>query len=158
VTAEAVNEWSRIARPGDVLVYFTGCGLLKSLPAVQAADKLHAKGEVSFFQQKRGPALFDYCMQKRARPQRTLSRAGIESTMSEDLTVLLGVLKRLARTGQPCPSNAALAEECGFKDAESVRYRLALLVVRSAIDIATPLQGPRVITIHSTGLSTGRGA
>jgi hypothetical protein len=156
VSAEAVTEWNRTAVAGDVLVYFTGCGLIKSLPAVIAADRLHEKGEVSFFQQKRGPALFDYCMQKRARPQRVISRAEIEDNLSGDLKRLLGVLKRLARDNQPCPSNPRLAEQADLKDAESARYRMALLVVRGIIDIATTASGDRVITIIGTDLRTRR--
>jgi hypothetical protein len=156
VTGEAVLDWLAAAQPQDVLVYFTGPMAIQTVPAVAEARRLAEAGKVCLFQQRRGPALFDYCMKKRSSPEREpLSRSEIEDSMAHDLKVLLGVLKRIARNDQPCPSNEALAEEAGLKDGKSARYRLILLMQAGKIDITTTLQGLRIVTIcGERGLTT----
>jgi hypothetical protein len=46
----------------------------------------------------------------------------------------------------------------GLKDAESARYRLGLLAACGRINVRTPVQGPRLVTIVASGRSTARGA
>jgi hypothetical protein len=164
VTAAAVEEWARHAAPGEQLTYFTGPRLLQEAPAVVAARRLEAQGEVLFFQRRKAPGLFDYVMQRRRNAERPpLSRAGVEdrapgTRFDDELEDLMAVLRRLASLALECPSNKQLAEKAGLKDAESARYRLGLLQQQGRIEVRTPPEGPRVITIVSSGQSTAGGA
>lgn len=162
VNAAAVEDWASRASPGDELTYFIGPRLLQ-VPAVRAARRLEAAGEVLFFQRRKGPGLFEYVMQRRRNVERKpLSRAGVEERaqgcrFDDELEDLMAVLRRLATLELECPSNKRLAEMAGLKDSESARYRLGLLGQQGRISVRTPLEGSRVITIISTGHSTASG-
>jgi hypothetical protein len=162
VTAEAALEWARHARPGEKFVYFSGAVLIEALPIVAAVRKLHDCGEVLFVQERRGESVRDYCIIKRrnVEPARPRSRGVARSGYwvgDEQLEDLMAVLRRLAARGLDCPGNARLAEMAGLKDAESARYRLGLLAQAGRIEVRTPPEGPRIVTITATGLSTGEG-
>lgn len=169
--AQAVEHWAKAARPGERFVYFTGPALVRSLPVVDAVERLKMLGEVLTVQQRRGPHLFDYLVIKRRNVEppplsaaavgargSSVSRpghpTGASQSLSDDLEDLMAVLRRHANLGRECPSNAELARLAGLKDAESARYRLAQLATCGRIAVRTPPQGPRVVTIVSSGRST----
>lgn len=166
VTPAAIAEWVARARPGERFVYFTGSFLLQTMPAVVAARRLADRGEVLTLQQRRPDARIDYFMQKRANVERrALSSSAVEGPSrtavgraDEESELLMAVLRRLANLGQACPTNRQLAEAAELKDAESARYRMSLLSIAGRIRVETPPQGPRVITIVSSGRSTARGS
>ncbi len=164
VTPQAALEWARHARPGEKFIYFTGPALIQALPVVDTARKLHEAGEVIFVQERAGPGIRHYLMLKRRNAEpKVLSRAAIDTPVpgtrvDEDLEDLMAVLRRLANLGLECPTNSKLADMAGLKDAESARYRLGLLAACGRINVTTPVQGPRIVTIVASGRSTARGA
>lgn len=157
-----VTDWFRRALPGEALAYFTGRYLVKDDPRVKAADRLIAAGLVLAVQQKLGAGVYEYRIVKRRNAEPApLSRAGVEEkapkTHTDDESEqLIAVLRLLANRGQMCPTNAALADLACLKDAESARYRLNQLSIAGRISVVTPPQGPRVVTIVSSGRSTAR--
>ena len=161
---EAIDQWFGRAQPGERLVYFTGLFLVPAMPVVARARALADAGEVLTLQQRRGDGRIDYVMQKRANVERkALSRSAIEmkapgTAVDDEVEQLMAVLRRLANLGHQCPSNAGLAQLAELKDAESARYRMSLLAIAGRITVATPPQGPRIVTIVSSGRSTARGA
>lgn len=167
MSGDAVKEWARRARPGEVLVYYSGAFLVKAMPAVRAADALIAAGEVIPIQKKLGPGRYDYSIQKRRNAERQLSAGALGGSATarrvgvavdgEELERLMAVLRRLANFRLPCPVNAELARLAQLKDAEAARYRLKLAEEQGLIRVRVPTPGAqRVVTIIASGRSTAR--
>jgi len=161
--AADVCEWSAAALPGDKLIYHSG-GFLPRSEAVAEVRRLESIGEILFVQSRIAPGQVDYIAIKRrnaearglpAASPRTEYR-GVDVETEEGAEALLAVLRRLANLGRTCPTNRELAELAILKDAESVRYRMGLLSAAGRIEVATPQQGARVVTICSSGRKTAR--
>jgi hypothetical protein len=151
--------------PGERFVYFTGAG---AHPIAAGGGRgAQARGKPArscSCRSAKGPGVRDYIMLKRrnAEPPQPLSRAGVElrppgTRVDEEIEDLMAVLRRLAALGVECPTNAKLADLASLKDAESARYRLGLLEQQGRINVRTPPEGARVITIIASGLTTAAG-
>lgn len=165
VSAAALHEWVRRAEPGQRFVYFTGQALIRALEVVKAARALHDRGEVLLTQQRRGDGCFDYQVTRRRNAEPPASSRGRAAAADErrdgartewETEQLMAVLRGLASRREACPTNRELAEKALLKDAESVRYRLNLLSIAGRIRVAAMPDGSRVVTIVSSGQSTGR--
>jgi len=164
-SAEMIRLWGDTAQPGDEIVYHEGAFLVKQLPTVRAADALIAAGEALPIQQKLGPSLFQYRLQKRRNAERVLSaaKAGNRGAATgftvddEEVEQLMAVLRRLANFSKRCPPYRELAELAQLRGGpEAARYRMKLLVKAERIRVHTPDEGPLVVTIVSSGRSTAK--
>jgi len=160
-----VIRWLRSAKPGERLVYGSGPHLVRGETS-KMVRKLADDELVSLFQ-PRSPEHggFDFILEKRRvgkRPIAARAAAGprtrpLRTGLDQADQVLLGRLKRAARDGERCPSDASLAGDVGLT-AGQVKWRLRKLVRRNKIAWRSIDRGGgdviRVVTIVADGRET----
>lgn len=160
---EQLHQWVARAQPGEDVVYSTGVRPGDGIGA--AARALHESGVVAL-RSKRFGAGFRFIAVRLAdlRPARRsagFAPRGRFVAASDDAKrttqMVLRVLTRAARRGDPCPTNAEIARIVGLKDAVAASYRMRRLVKAGAIvvDAPSPIER-RVVTIVATGQQTRR--
>ncbi|MCW1985355.1 UNVERIFIED_ORG: hypothetical protein M2348_001087 [Sphingomonas sp. R1F5B] len=156
VPLDVLTEWHAHARAGQRTIYVRG------VPApdhavMQLVREWIACGEATS-SQGRDPANKEpiYYV-TRCRPQAlegAAQRASIPDAWRETPDGRMFVeLVRAANLGLPCPSNAALADLLGLRDADAARYVLRRLVnaARIEVDLSGPGRAHRRVRIIETG-------
>lgn len=173
----AMGDWVRRAQPGDEMIYAIGPAA-GDHPATRCARDMSERGLVELFQRRSGKAhCFDYCARKLAvsgRPTASLhedsrlrqqsgsqTRTALPSMETrQQLTQLLGLLRRMAERGEPCPSHSQTARELGLPSpATRGRRRAQYLFERLEAErrIAVSREGTtRTVTIIAKGRGHGK--
>lgn len=159
---EQLTSWAERALPGEDVVYSSGARPGDRIGA--AVRALHDAGVVTMTS-KRVDGRLRFIAQRlpeaRARrmgkpaPQGRFAPAAGDAKATTRMVFQL--LRRAARCGAPCPTNAELARIVGLKDAVAASYRVRRLVKDGVIRVEEP--GPlerRVVTIVATGMQTRR--
>jgi hypothetical protein len=155
-----LEEWFAGASAGARAIYATGPAIDHRHPVKLLVDEWIRTGEALPFQVKLAPGQFQYCFQ-RARPnlraaadERGRSRVSADAEWREtEAGKIYMTLVRAANLGLPCPSNAALAEAAGLRDADAARYRVKTLAEEGRIEVVLSGAGRsfRRVRIVETG-------
>lgn len=157
--AEKVNDWVRMARPGETIVYAGGPHLIRSA-GVDAINKAGRDGLVRFnFRRSAGKG--EYLATRLAAAARPATSPPTQPSPEserdyDDAALLMGLLCRLASNGRPCPQNRELGNMLGGVSPDRVSYLLRKNVTAGAIRIDALPRGGRVVTIAASGLTTAR--
>ncbi|WP_278983233.1 winged helix-turn-helix domain-containing protein [Sphingobium yanoikuyae] len=160
---DQLDNWAARALPGEDVVYSTGARPGEAIGA--AVRQLHAAGLVTMTS-KRLDGRLRHIVQRLPAPRasqqlRKPVPRGRFTVASDDakrtMRAVLQVLRRAAKRGEPCPTNAEIARIVGLKDAAAASYRVRRLVKGGAIVVEepSPLER-RVVTIAATGAQTRR--
>ncbi|UAK24368.1 hypothetical protein [Sphingomonas nostoxanthinifaciens] len=153
--ASAIRDWCGTAKAGEQLVYSVGWHLPPRSSGAARARKLQALGYVALAQKRLPNGMIEYRMQ-RLRPARAAVGRDPRQTrmrLDGDMARVMSVIRRCARTRQPCPQNRVLARLAGVINAS---YQLQKLVDAGFIEsrIVDAASGARIITVKETGAST----
>lgn len=152
-----IEEWFARAKSGDQMIYARGPMLDPRHEVPRLVRDWIATGEVNPKQRRDDGGAGSIYWVERCRPDVRsdgVKRIAVDDDYREtaDGKIFL-TLVRAANLGMPCPSNAALAEIAGLRDADAARYRLRLLAEQGRIEIK--LSGPgrsfRRVRIVETG-------
>lgn len=158
----AMGDWVRRAQPGDEMIYAIGPAA-GDHPATRCARDMSERGLVELFQRRSGKAhCFDYCARKLDQtgksPADEVALPSMETR--QQLTQLLGLLRRMAERGEPCPSHSQTARELGLPSpATRGRRRAQYLFERLEAErrIAVSREGTtRTVTIIAKGRGYGK--
>ena len=169
-----MRGWLSGASTGDEMIYATGPAI-GDHAAARCARAMADRGLVTLFQRRSGrPHCFDYCARKSdaavkseadaAEGDAVLRDAFINTLPSPDtrqqLSQLLGVLRKAAERGHPCPSHSETARVLGLPSpATRGRRRAQYLFERLEAEqrIAVTRDGTtRVVTITAKGRAHGK--
>ena len=157
-----MRAWLVRASTGDEMIYATGPAI-GDHAAARCAREMADTGMVELFQRRSGkPHCFDYCARRvdvcRPRPQNTSTLPSPDTR--QQLTRLLGVLRKAAERGHPCPSHSETARALGLPSpATRGRRRAQYLFERLEAEqrIAVTREGTtRVVTITAKGRAHGK--
>ncbi len=138
-----LEEWFAGAAAGAQAIYATGPVTDPRHPVIQLVQGWIRTGEaLPLPQVKLGPGLYRYAF-ARARPnvraaadQRGKTRVSADPEWREtEAGKIYMTLVRAANLGLPCPTNAALAEAAGMRDADAARYQVRLLREEGRIEV-----------------------
>ena len=163
-----MRAWLVRASTGDEMIYATGPAL-GDHAAARCARGMADDGLVELFQRRSGkPHCFDYCARRvdqvekasdPCRPIASLHEGGAPDTRRQ-LSQLLGVLRKAAERGHPCPSHSETARALGLPSpATRGRRRAQYLFERLEAEqrIAVTRDGTtRVVTITAKGRAHGK--
>lgn len=159
---DQLDNWAARALPGENVVYSTGARPGDAIGA--AVRQLHAAGLVTMTS-KRLDGRLRHIVQRLPAPRASQlgkpvarGRFTVACDDAKQTTrAVLQVLRRAAKRGESCPTNAELARIVGLKDAAAASYRMRRLVKEGAIVVEepSPLER-RVVTITATGARTRR--
>jgi len=155
-----LEAWLSHAQPGHSAIYAIGAALDQAEPVVALVNDWIKTGEVAPVQRRVNGQL-RYEVQRREKApegeEPAVQRRYLDEAFAETPEgKLLQHLRRLAGLGQPCPSNAKLAEACGLRDAEAARYRFNNLIKAGHITVTVDGER-RTVTIRATGKRTAGG-
>lgn len=138
---DKLEAWFAKAGPGAKCVYATGPGLDHREGAAALAREWAETGEAELFKM-RDPATghLMHCARRLRPVQHDGSEPARRARVSADEAFretpegrLYLMLVRSANLGRPCPSNAALAEFAGLKNADQARYVLHEKLVKPGL-------------------------
>lgn len=141
IAREKLEAWFAKAAPGAKYVYATGPGLDHREAAPTLAREWAATGEAELFK-VRDPASQQllHCVRRLRPVQHDGSEPARRARVSADEAFretpegrLYLMLVRSANLGRACPSNAALAEFAGLKNADQARYVLHEKLVKPGL-------------------------
>ena len=164
----AMRDWLVRAQAGDEMIYATGPAA-GDHEATRCARGMADDGLVELFQRRSGkPHCFDYCARRVSVCRPTSSNAAVGRSNNtlpshdtrQQLTQLLGLLRKAAERGHPCPSHSETARALGLSSpATRGRRRAQYLFDRLAAEqrIAVTREGTtRVVTITAKGRAHGK--
>lgn len=157
LTEDAIERWMAGAKPGDELVYARGAQLIQSA-GVRALQRHHDHGRVTFKQKRNGPFDTSYIAERLAEARRPAPAARLDRPVfgedNDELALLMAHLRRLATSGQPCPTNRELGAAIDVKSPDRVAYLLRKLISARRIKVEAVSRERRVVTICATGKTT----
>lgn len=150
----AINRWLKASATGDQFIYAHGHNLLDPALA-EHVRKLAAEGEVKMRTRRAADGVFDYfVIRDRVRIVAVHPRKAQGPVLDEATNGLLLKLKAVARAGERCPSDKALAAAIGLeRNQVSWCFRkLRDLELISTEIVATPSDPKfRIVTIVASG-------
>lgn len=156
-----LEEWFAGAPAGAQAIYATGPSGVPTHAVQKLVNEWERTGEIIKLPNVRlGPNLWQYAL-KRARPtrraaadERSRTRISADPEWREtEAGRIYMTLVRAANLGLPCPTNAALAEAAGMRDADAARYQVKLLRDEGRIEVVLSGAGRsfRRVRIVETG-------
>lgn len=146
----------RRLRPGQSVVFAAGPRLADFHPTVKLIKDAAARGEVTLHSGGRDEQ--GRLRHVARRPVAVDSAAPPRPALRENYSIpegrLMRVLREVAEAGQPCPSNADLADLAELADRYAAKHRLNVLVRAGRIAVRTMGDGSRVVRLLDLGIET----